>query len=224
MPLEVTLQLGDGKSPQEEVTAVFDDEDRRRFHAYLIHLEELSATRIGREGMNPHLKVTWEEGKEMNFMADLPPTDDLLAYLHRLRPFLLKDEFASFEKIVGILGRRIGSRQARSFCKGQMKLYKGEMLESAIKITVNDLIVNTEKTLMDWLNSHEYHRDQEKRKKLKSVFEVMTNDGAKAILVMLIVDKANAIKNIGRIVNFITSSSPGGSLYFGPPNNRHDRP
>jgi len=224
MPLEVTLQLGDGNSLKEEVTAVFDDEDRRRFHAYLTHLEELFATRIGREGMNPRLNVTWEEGNAMNFNAELPPADDLLAYLHRLRPFLLQDEFAPFEKIVGILGRRIDSKQARNFCKGQMKLYKGEVLKSAIKITVSDLIVNSEKTLMDWLNSHEYHRDQEKRKKLKGVFEVMTDDGAKAIFVMLIVDKANAIKNIGRVVNFITSSSQGGSLYFGPPNNRHDWP
>lgn len=220
MPLEVTLQLGDGKPHREEVTAVFDDEDRRRFDAYLSHLEELFATRIGREGMNPRLKVIWEEGKVMCFDAELPPTDDLLAYLHRLRPFLLKDEFASFEKVVGILGRRINSKQARNFCKGQMKFYKGEMLESAVKITVNNLVVNSEKTLMDWLNAHEYHRDQEKKKKLKSIFEVMTDDGAKAIFVMLIVDKANAIKNIGRVVSFITSSSPGGSLHFGPSNNR----
>lgn len=225
MPLEVTFEVGDKKSFKEDVVAVFNDEEVKKLKAYLLHMQELSSTKIGREGMNPRLNVEWKEGEQMTFSADLPPVDDLLAYLLRLRPFLLQNEYASFESVYGILRRRINNEHFRQFLKTQMKFFKGEVIASTFKITVNNtIIVNSEKTLMDWLNSYEYHRDQEKREKLQSVFNIMTDDGAKAIFVMLVVDKANAIKRIAYFVDVLTSNSPGASLCIGVPNHRHDRP
>ena len=100
-----------------------------------------------------------------------------------------------------------------------MNFFKGEIIASTFQITVNNtILVNSEKTLMDWLNAYEYHRDQAKREKLQSVFNIMTDNGAKAIFVMLIVDKANAIKKIGYFVDLLTSNTPGASLCIGVPN------
>jgi hypothetical protein len=224
MPLEVTFEIVDQKSYKEDVIAVFNDEEVKKFKAYLLHIQELSSTKIGREGMNPRLKVEWEQGKEMTFNADLPPVDDLLAYLLRLRPFLLQNEYASFESVCGILRRRINTTHFRGFIKTQMDFFKGHVITSTFQITVNNaILVNSEKTLMDWLNAYEYHRDQEKREKLQSVFNIMTDDGAKAIFVMLIVDKANAIKKIGCTLDMLMSNTPGNSVCIGVPNHRHDQ-
>lgn len=71
--------------------------------------------------------------------------------------------------------------------------------------------------MMDWLNSHEYHRDQDKKKKLKPIFEQLSHDGSKAIFVMIIVDKIKAILKLSDLIKLITGSDEVHTIDFNQP-------
>ena len=83
-------------------------------------------------------------------------------------------------------------------------------------ITSNDMVINSEKTMMDWLNAYEYHRDQDKKIKLKPIFEMFSHDGARAIFVMFIVDKIKAIQGISDLIKLALGKDEVNSIYFNP--------
>ena len=199
-----------------KIDATFDDFELNMLEGYLQQIEDIRKTRLIKYGFNSSLNIKWN--KEDGFMIEtkLPPEDDLLALLHRLRPFILKQEYASFEKVTALLRRKFNHNNFQPFLKYYRHLYQGKQIESIMTITSNDMVINSEKTMMDWLNAYEYHRDQDKKIKLKPIFEMFSHDGARAIFVMFIVDKIKAIQGISDLIKLALGKDEVNSIYFNP--------
>lgn len=203
-------------SSKQKIEAIFDDAELNMLEGYLLQIEDLRKTKLIKHGFHPSLNLKWEKDIGFTVETELPPEDDLLALLHRLRPFILKQEFASFEKVASLLRKKFNHNDFQPFLKYYRHLYQGKQIESVMTIRSNDLIVNSEKTMMDWLNAYEYHRDQDKKLKLKPIFEMFTHDGARAIFVMFVVDKIKAILGISDLVKLALGKDEVNSIYFNP--------
>lgn len=199
---------------KQKIDATFDEVELNMLEGFLLQIEELRKTRLIKNGFHPSLNIKWN--KEDGFIVEtqLPPEDDLLALLHRLRPFILKQEYASFEKVAALLQKKFNHNEFQPFLKYYRHLYQGKQIESIMTITTNDMVINSEKTMMDWLNAYEYHRDQDKKMKLKPIFEMFSHDGARAIFVMFIVDKIKAIQGISDLIKLALGKDEVNSIYF----------
>jgi hypothetical protein len=60
-------------------------------------------------------------------------------------------------------------------------------------LKANDVVVNSEAVLNDWLNSYEYHRDKDKKQLIDALQQIIPLEAVKAILLGLLADKAKAI-------------------------------
>ena len=67
----------------------------------------------------------------------------------------------------------------------------------------NDVVLNSEKVLYDWLNSFEYHRDQEKPQFIESRHQMIPMDASKVLFLGLLADKAEAINNLAALISVI---------------------
>lgn len=214
-----SIENSDG-SAEEKLEAVFDKEEIDILEAYLQQTEELRRTRLIQRGLTPSLNIKWTKEEGFSVETQLPPEDDLLALLHRIRPFILKQEYASFEKTTSLLRKKFKSQRFQHFLKYFRHMYQGKQIESIMSMSVNGLNMNSEKLMVDWLNSYEYHRDQDKKKKLKPVFEILSHDGAKALFFMFVVDKVKAILSLSSLINLMLEKGDVKSLHFDPNPNK----
>jgi hypothetical protein len=115
----------------------------------------------------------------------------------------LEKERTNFNKVCAILGKRINNDAFRKFLKQRREVYTGERLQKKIRIIQNDMILNSEEFLNDWLNAYEFHRDKNKREKIKRLHEFFPIEGSKPILLLLLYDKYSTIVEIASLLEFI---------------------
>lgn len=209
-PFEFTLQIK-GRADLV-VRGQFSDDENAVLLRYLEQYDQLKQSRPLREGFPCEFSLKWEEGMGIKTEASLPDSDTLSILLHRLRPFILQDEPASYVKVTAMIGRRVDDLYTQQLLREQRKLYDGRDAQRQMRISSNEVIVNSERVLYDWLNSHEYHRDPDKRETVDALFERTPGDLMRALLVSMLVDKVKAVRNIASLVAFILGKTK--SLQF----------
>jgi len=197
-PFQLTMKI-EGRA-DGVVRGEFADGECAVLLHYLEQNGQLAQSKPLREGFPCDFSIMWAEGTSLEVETSLPDNDTLSILLHRLRPFILKNEPASFETVSAIIGRRIEDPYLRQLLREQRELYDGRKSRQLFRIASNDVVVNSERVLHDWLNSHEYHRDPDKREAVDALFERMPGDLMRAILVFMLVDKVRAIRYLASLV------------------------
>jgi hypothetical protein len=213
MPLKFALTMRVDGRPDEVVRGEFSDSEHKRLLLYLEQYNELAQSQPCREGFPCHISLKWHEGTPLDVQTSLPDSDTLSILLHRLRPFILKSEPASFESVGSLLGKVVSHKFVRQLLREQRELYDGRRSQQLMQIASNDVVVNTERVLYDWLNSHEYHRDPDKRESMDELLRGMPGDLMRALLISMLIEKVNAIRNIASLVHVLVTK--GQSLQFG---------
>lgn len=179
----------------------FSDSEWAQLHEFLGHVADLQATQFVGNGANVQLQFETKAGQEPSWSAQMPPEDELLAFLHRLRPLILQDEPACFPKILGLLRRKLKDTPIRQFLKWLLQLYKGKEFQGLILIESNNYVMNSEKMLVTWLNGYEYHRDHDKQAILKGHSHIAPFEWSRGVFLNLLVEKTKAIQNLGAFVD-----------------------
>jgi hypothetical protein len=202
---EITMKL-EGRN-DVVVRGEFTEHEHRTLLQYLDQYDQLGQSKPLREGFPCEMSVKWKQGSELCVEASLPDNDTLGILLHRLRPFILTKEPASYIAVSGIVGRRVENVHLRQLLGRQRMLYDGRQFQQVVRIASNDMIVNSERVLSDWLNSHEYHRDPDKRKAVEALFARIPGELMRCILISMLVDKVQAIRNVASLVAVLLGRS-----------------
>jgi hypothetical protein len=201
MVYKFEIQLTEKKTgTQTIVSAEFPPEEVQAFEAYYRYEEDLSTVKFLKDGASVALNVNYLDGIGTSFTAQLPPEEDIIVLLHKLRPLILNDEHGSYNKITGFIGRRFTDANVRSFLRHQRELYDGRSMQRNFQVQAGGIVINSENVLQDWLNAFEYHRDQDKRKALETLHTLLPLPASRALFLMLLSDKASAIFNIGYFI------------------------
>jgi hypothetical protein len=205
MPQKVSFTVRQSSSNHSVcVKAEFADDEIECFKAYCSYVDDLLQIELVRAGIPCELNLNYKEGEGVTLSAKLPHDEEIMALLHRLRPLILNDEHASFNRVCGILGRRMEEPLVRGALKRQRQIYDGRRMREQLIVTSSvdtaEAIINSEETLFKWLNAFEYHRDQSKKAEIEQFHQLVPLDYSKAIFLMLISDKVRAISNVGGLV------------------------
>ena len=143
----------------------FEDEDWERFEKFAQYADELLKTKFAQEEMPASLSIRGDNKSGiMTVSTELPPWDNVIVFLHKFRPIGLESESTYFHKICSLLTKELAHPYVRSMIKEQREIYSGKGLQSQIQIQSNEVVLNSEKVLYDWLNAYEYHRNKEKQR------------------------------------------------------------
>lgn len=174
----------------------FKNEEWELLEEYVQYATELINTQFVKNGMPSSLKLNWDRETGMTATTQLPPWDDVIVFLHKFRPLCLQSERTNFYKIFNLLSREISHPYFRNLISEEHKTYSGKRLQSQFKMYSNEVLLNSEKLLFDWLNSYEYHRDKEKREFIESLHVVFPLEATQVLFLILLSDKTEAIHNI----------------------------
>jgi hypothetical protein len=197
------------RNPEKaEVDIRFDltQEDNDTLNAFLSSYSRLCNSKPVREGVPCKFKICFKAGEGTQIVAEHPDDDSLAVLLHRLRPFILNRERGSFERVMGIIARRIDEKTVRSILRFNHGLYKGQVARRQLEHKCNGTTINSEDVLQLWLNGHEYHGDSVKRDSLTALLGNQASTLEKGLWAWLLLDKLAAIHNLAGIVEVIVGS------------------
>jgi hypothetical protein len=87
--------------------------------------------------------------------------------------------------------------------------FDGRESQNAFKISVDLTTLNSEEFLNNYLNALEYHRDKEKREKVRQVTQHYPLDVQKPIIVLLLFFKLSAINQLASLIQLCFESEGG---------------
>ncbi len=157
---------------------------------------ELISTKFVQDGMPSSLKMSGNSEDRITFQTQLPNWDDVVVFLHYLRPLYLQNEATSFGRVANIISRRLANQQMRGLIELQKRIYSGKLLQSGFRVSVNDHVVNSDEVLSSWLNSYEYHRDPDKRQFIEMLNQMLPLAAAQVLFIQLLVEKVKAIATL----------------------------
>lgn len=160
---------------------------------------------------NPHrgsFKLTCNAEGIHCELEGFPPDDLVKALLHRMRPFILNDEPHTFERVAKIMKRRLPAQLLQSAVQLQREAYSGRNSQAQVTSFVRlggspRIIINSDATLMLWLNSFEYHRDASKRADFGRLAANLPMAYLKFIFFDLLWDKVEAVHELARFIYYI---------------------
>ncbi|KPV54671.1 hypothetical protein SE17_02260 [Kouleothrix aurantiaca] len=186
----------------------FSDDDWRRLENFAQYADELLRTKFAQKGDTGELRVQSTEEGGLQFEARLPDWDDVTVFLHKFRPILLQNESTFFYKIVNILARELEHPYVRGFLQREKARYSGKILQSAFQITSNDIIINSEQAVSDWLNAYEYHRAEDKQALLEKVHTMFPLDASKVLFLSVLNEKLFAVYNVAGFIQVMVGKIP----------------
>jgi len=204
MPQKINLKINtiDNNAPIE-FCGTIEDSDWDILNKFTQYAEELLTSNWAKNGFPASLKIHWEQGSTIQVDTQLPLWDDVEVFLHRFRPFILQNEETNFYRIGNYLYKLIDQPYLRSFISNQREIYSGKMMQNFVKISSNDVLLNSEKVLLDWLNAYEYHRDSQKKAFIDELHQMFPLGASKVIFLQLLSDKAAAIYNMTGFIRVI---------------------
>lgn len=170
---------------------------------FLQYANDLLNTKFVKSGMPASLNIKWEKDSGMVVSTKLPDWDDVTVFLHKFRPIGLQSESTNFYKICSFLSKELDHPYFRNMIDEQREIYGGKRMQSQFRIQSNDVIINSEQVLNDWLNSFEYHRNKEKRRFIESLHEMFPLEASKVLFLGLLSEKTQAIYNIAVLTRVV---------------------
>jgi hypothetical protein len=174
---------------------------------YLAEYDRLMSCRPLQKEIPCGVSFTTSPESGVAIESNLPGADDRAILLHRLRPFVLESEPASFARVASILGRRISQPVVRELIRMQRRFWSGQAFTAQSPIKINGRRLNGERFLTAWLNGEEYHRDSAKATAFESLRGSPFFPLFDWILVNLLTDKLRAITNLAALTGVVLGVS-----------------
>ena len=165
------------------------------------------------DNLNVSVSLQWDREHGLRSVVKKSVSSrDLAVILHNLRPFILNDEPTAFNRTVNLLQRCISHEWMRGYFQSLKNLFSSKDFQNQMTINFGqasnnyrDLIVNSDKTLMTWLNAFEYHRDNDKRNLIEEIDKIIPEDFSRALFASMIIDKVRAVLELGDVITFLES-------------------
>jgi hypothetical protein len=192
MPQLFTITVTTTTGEKHTQSGQFPDDEWDLLKRFLAYTFPLSETGIVKYGRGVSYKVHWHHEQGETEEAVVPADDEVSAFLHRMRPFILQSEPSYLPRILNVLARRVTLPTARRILDVYRKRFLRQ-LDGDLRISTGEVELTSDETLTKWLNAFEYHRDEDKQKDLREITVAFTEPSSRAIFLISLYEKAKAV-------------------------------
>ncbi len=195
------IEISDTKSGiKDNLSISIADDEWSTLLEFKQCIDKLNESDAMKSGLKVNYGFKYNAGEGLKLESSKPSDDVVAILLHRLRPVILQNEKTNFYKVCNILSKNINHPKFHEIIKGIRDLYSGNHFQKQIVIKTNDVILNSDDVLMKWLNAHEYHRDEDKKKYIEELHKALPFENTKTIYISMIIDKINASLCLSHII------------------------
>lgn len=192
--ISVEKKHRDGASvSKERVTAAFDDKEIEQLVQFHESTCALSESALVTKGLPELRHLGYDIKTGWRFEVTPFEWSDVYAALHLARPLILDREPASFENTRNLLARRFDNPRVREHLGAVLNQYRVGHYQPYFQFKVGDTPLFSEDTFKLWLNSAQYHRDPDKRKRLKELEDSIGRDNVHNLIALHLSAKIEAV-------------------------------
>jgi hypothetical protein len=186
----------------EQLSGSIPDDEWNLLTRFLAYSYRLAECRMAESQAQLKFGVKAEIGQPTTFEVVLPPEDDIAAFLHRMRPFVLEKEATYFPKVRNIVARYLTLPSVRQHLDLLKDRYAGKAL--GFTITFGSLSLTGGEAIDKWLNAFEYHQDEDKQTQLRAMYATFPEPAARALFLTAMLARASAVGKLGALIDAIT--------------------
>ena len=179
----------------ETLTATFGPKEIELLRRFDTAVSRVRVTALLRRGMPSisNMRLASETGMEMEITC--PPYEDgeLHELLHVLRPLILQNEAISFHNIASLLGKRFSSERFRARLKAFRELFENGEFRAYMQMEIDGQPLFDDSFIKLWLNSEQYHMDEEKAAVWKELETALSVPNTRAIVITQLQGKVKAL-------------------------------
>jgi hypothetical protein len=204
VPKSFTVTVSNSATGQVETSAgEFPEADWDRLIRFSGSAHRLARCRLA----ETHTQLRWSlsggKNRSVQIDATFPPEDDILAFLHLMRPFLLKKEDTYFYDVTNILSKHITLPAFRDHIQALRQRFAGEHLAYHVQVGTERGVarLTSEEAVQRWLNAFEYHQFPDKRADLEAWYRVFPEVGARAVFLTVLLQAASAVGKVTVLID-----------------------
>lgn len=195
--------INDASGEKFSLSGELSDEEVKLLEDFVEYAEGVWKTDFIQTGEKGEFKINFDRESGTTVSTTLPDWNQVMVFLHKFRPLLLSNEKTNFYSVRNLLGKKLDDTYFRNALRVQRDLYSGKVSQGEFQFRSNEVLINSEKVLFDWLNSHEYHRDEEKKNFIESLHQMFPLDASKVIFLRLLIHKAMAAYNLASMIQLL---------------------
>lgn len=209
MLIETTLVASDD-SHREPVSFTIPDEEWEHLIQFRRHIDGLRATSFVREGRGGGIGFKWKIGEGLQVSAKLVDEEPVWAMLLKLRPFVLQNERSFLPSTLKALKKRLAHVAFHRHLDRLRDAFTLKLMEKRISLQGPGRPPLSYQVVMDWLNSHQYHYDADKRVAVVRDLGLFAEhqDGMGAVLIAL-VDMVQSSLDTGDFIETLQRCTEG---------------
>ena len=204
MPQKYQIDLiNDETGETVSVSCELSDDEVKLLESFVKYADEVWDSDFMKSEERGQFNIQWDEKTGTKVTTVLPDWNQVIVFLHKFRPILLQSEKTNFYRIYNLLAKKLDHPNFRNSLSVQHERYSGKTAQAEVQIRSNKVLLNSEQVLFDWLNSHEYHRNEDKQEFLESLHQMIPLDVSKVIFLRLLIDKSIASINLADLIRVI---------------------
>lgn len=173
-----------------------------QLQAYLRDAAALEETRFVETRLGLRLNLRRDRNAGVAWSVALPPVDDLLAFLHRLRPLVLEPAPAGFLEVRKLVERAL-DEPAGPLLPFLLDLFQGRELHKLVARQSGDPCANSGRMLSRWLDAGEPARAGDEERLEERLRTILPGEWSHDVFVSLLIDKARAILALAAVVQLV---------------------
>jgi len=171
------------------------------FESFVREVEECNQSKIiQNKKLNLRKEITIIND-EVIITHNLPDDDNIHAFLHKIRPFILEREKLNFMRIKSLIGKKINSCELNKY----LKILNNEYLskkDNKLNIVINNEEFTFEKVFFYYINSYQYHREENKKEIIDTIIEASGHIKLfEYTMYDILLNKYKTIQKLSNIIN-----------------------
>jgi hypothetical protein len=191
---------------------VFPPELKSKLVAFTEAANTLSKTAFVANRKQICISLHFSKDGRITNKSPLPSDDEIAAFLHRLRPIYLAREALNYNTISNLVSAHLNDDAVTQCLREWKRLYDARLSREEFEITAAANVLNSQAFLDNYLNALEYHRDQDRRKVIDEISGHYPLEAQKAIIVLLLAMRLEAIKKLASFLRNCFSREDGQSI------------
>jgi hypothetical protein len=209
--MRFSLAIKNKKTGVESVCrGEFTDDEWLVLTEFLEFSHMVSTAEIIRKGWRSS-SIGWSDARGF-YSEDNTPESHIRELLHLLRPFVLQNERTNFYNVLNMISRRMDNEGIRAVLGRWKAGFSGQISQSAFTITANNLVLNSDRAFLLWVNALEYHKDRDKQAELNAALGGLPFEVAKNIFLNGMIEKIDSISRVSKFIWDIGNAKLGDSV------------
>jgi hypothetical protein len=183
----------EGRNSNEASVLTISQEDKERLRSFVEQAKHLeSHSLIKGEQLRAKWTLSWKRGEEAKLDTHSVDYEALESILTRLRRFVMTNDAVHLPRVVKVLKRDYPDN--RDFLASITDSFLIRQEYGMINIEAGGQAFGEEALFQDFINSHVFHADAERKERLAALGNIVEDKMAYTILLSAVVVKVNAVR------------------------------